>query len=83
MKTQAPTCWCEALPVVANIPVIYKDCLCATCLRHFQSPPSTPEHAGLIEGEDYYYDKSLFVFTEAYHLKKGSCCGNGCANCPY
>ncbi|MCU0471145.1 MAG: DUF5522 domain-containing protein [Arcicella sp.] len=23
------------------------------------------------------------VFTEAYHLKRGYCCKNGCRHCPY
>jgi hypothetical protein len=23
------------------------------------------------------------VWTEAYHLKRGYCCGNGCRHCPY
>ena len=33
---------------------------------------------------DFYYDKfGNMVFTEEYHLKRGSCCGNGCKNCVY
>jgi uncharacterized protein DUF5522 len=38
----------------------------------------------LIEGKDFYYnEEGLLVFTEAYHLQKGYCCGNGCKHCPY
>jgi hypothetical protein len=38
----------------------------------------------LQEGEDFYFNEQGFmVFTEQYHLKKGSCCGNGCKHCPY
>ncbi|HMX05082.1 MAG TPA: DUF5522 domain-containing protein [Chitinophagales bacterium] len=38
----------------------------------------------LIEGEDYYINaEGLFVFTAAFLLKRGFCCGNGCAHCPY
>ena len=38
----------------------------------------------LVEGEDYYInDQGLWVFTEAYHLKRGYCCGSGCRHCPY
>jgi hypothetical protein len=38
----------------------------------------------LIEGEDYYIDKSgLLVFTAQYLLARGFCCGNGCRHCPY
>ena len=38
----------------------------------------------LIEGEDFYLDKSgLMVLTEKYHLQRGTCCGKGCRHCPY
>jgi hypothetical protein len=33
--------------------------------------------------EDYYSDKGKIVFTAAYHLKRGYCCGNSCTHCPY
>ncbi len=36
-----------------------------------------------LEPEDYYFEDGLMVFTAAYHLKRGSCCGNGCRHCPY
>ena len=35
------------------------------------------------EGEDYYFENGLLVMTEAYHLKRGFCCGSGCRHCPY
>jgi hypothetical protein len=37
----------------------------------------------LVEGEDYYLEKGLLVFTAAYHRKRGYCCGSGCRHCPY
>jgi len=38
----------------------------------------------LEEGIDFYYDENkLMVLTEAFHLKKGYCCGKGCRHCPY
>ncbi|MBS1960933.1 MAG: hypothetical protein JST04_01865 [Bdellovibrionales bacterium] len=38
----------------------------------------------LREGIDYYLDENgLLVFTEAYHLARGTCCGSGCRHCPY
>lgn len=37
----------------------------------------------LVEGEDYYWDGRYMVFTEAYHWKRGVCCGNKCRHCPY
>jgi hypothetical protein len=37
----------------------------------------------LLEGEDYYWEGPYMVFTRAYHLKRGYCCGSGCRHCPY
>jgi len=38
----------------------------------------------LTEGTHFYYnEEGLVVLTEAYHLEKGYCCGNGCKHCPY
>jgi hypothetical protein len=38
----------------------------------------------LIEGEHYYYNElGYMVLTAKYHMENGSCCGNGCLNCPY
>lgn len=37
----------------------------------------------LDEGEDFYWEGGFMVFTRAYHLKRGSCCGTGCRHCPY
>ncbi|MBY0451848.1 MAG: hypothetical protein K2P92_02355, partial [Bdellovibrionaceae bacterium] len=28
-------------------------------------------------------ENGLMVMTAAYHLKRGTCCGNGCRHCPY
>ena len=37
----------------------------------------------LVEGEDYYVERGMLVFTAAYHLRRGWCCGSGCRHCPY
>ncbi|MGH9899362.1 MAG: DUF5522 domain-containing protein [Pyrinomonadaceae bacterium] len=37
----------------------------------------------LIEGEDYYLENGLMVFTSRYHLKRGYCCSSSCRHCPY
>lgn len=37
----------------------------------------------LVEGEDFYWENGLFVFTETYHRKRGYCCGSGCRHCPF
>lgn len=34
-------------------------------------------------GKLFYFENGLMVFTEAYHLKRGECCGNGCRHCPF
>lgn len=36
-----------------------------------------------LEPEDYYFEGPYMVFTAAYHLKRGFCCGSGCRHCPY
>ncbi len=34
--------------------------------------------------EDFYFTpEGYVVWTEAYHLKRGYCCGSGCRHCPY
>jgi hypothetical protein len=38
----------------------------------------------LEEGVDFYYNElGYIVLTAQYHLEKGTCCGNGCLNCPF
>ena len=32
---------------------------------------------------DYYIENGFFVFSKWYHLKRGTCCENGCRHCPY
>jgi len=46
-------------------------------LEDRKSPPE------LIEGIDYYLEAGRCVFTAAYLLGRGSCCGSGCRHCPY
>jgi hypothetical protein len=45
-----------------------------------RDPPAAPP--GLAP-EDYYFEGPYLVFTAAYHLKRGTCCGSGCRHCPY
>ncbi|PYP92082.1 MAG: hypothetical protein DMG65_05530 [Candidatus Angelobacter sp. Gp1-AA117] len=37
----------------------------------------------LVEGEDFYIENGLYVFTREYLLKRGFCCQSGCRHCPY
>lgn len=32
---------------------------------------------------DWHVENGLLVYTAAYHLKRGFCCGSGCRHCPY
>jgi len=42
------------------------------------------KEASMRLGTDYYFDeKGLMVLTEAYLLKRGTCCEKGCRHCPY
>jgi Family of unknown function (DUF5522) len=52
--------------------------------------PPVEKHPGLpaledsgLASEDYYFEGPYLVFTAAYHLKRGFCCGSGCRHCPY
>jgi hypothetical protein len=36
-----------------------------------------------LASEDFYLEGTNLVFTAAFHLKRGSCCGSGCRHCPY
>ena len=42
-----------------------------------------PKTTHLMEGIDYYLENGNYVFKAWFHLKRGSCCGNGCRHCPY
>lgn len=36
-----------------------------------------------VKGIDYTIEDGKVVMTEAFHIKRGKCCGNSCKNCPY
>jgi hypothetical protein len=42
-----------------------------------------PAAEPVLAPEDYYMEGQNLVFTAAYHLKRGYCCGSGCRHCPY
>jgi hypothetical protein len=47
--------------------------------NHPTHNPKSP----LVEGEDYYVENGLYVFTASYLKRRGYCCGSGCRHCPY
>ncbi len=52
-------------------------------MRMDDHPSSAAPQPPRLDSEDYYFEGPLMVFTAAYHLKRGSCCGSGCRHCPY
>lgn len=50
-----------------------------------QMPPKEPpsDNTKAPQQPDWYMENGLLVYTAAYHLKRGSCCGSGCRHCPY
>jgi 2-iminoacetate synthase ThiH len=36
-----------------------------------------------IKDVHYYLDGDKVIFTEAYHIQRGECCGNKCRHCPF
>jgi hypothetical protein len=68
----------------------YFDCLCNHCLETIHKKVAAAnahsfptEKSEFIEGVHFYKEGNMWVFTELYHLLKGSCCGNGCRHCVY
>ena len=47
------------------------------------APPKRTSPAPQLNPEDFYFDGPYMVFTAAYLLKRGTCCGSGCRHCPY
>lgn len=45
------------------------------------NPTGIPKHAPT--QPDSYFENGLLVYTAAFHLKRGYCCGSGCRHCPY
>jgi len=57
-----------------------KDCFCERCLKEAIENSTSKE---AVAEPDYYIENGFYVFTRSYHLKRGTCCGNGCRHCPY
>jgi Family of unknown function (DUF5522) len=49
----------------------------------YDNPPTNSSELPLVEGEDYYLEHGLFVFTAKFLLRRGYCCDNNCRHCPY
>jgi len=42
-----------------------------------------PSKHQFIKDVHYYLDGDRVVFTAAYHIQRGSCCGSKCRHCPF
>ena len=92
-------CWCAAFPQVMppkpDARCLCPSCLAKAVakrigdllsgLRHEDALALAAKHAGgeVIEHIDYTVENGDAVFSSWFLLKQGSCCGNGCRNCPY
>src|ERR1700722_4661917 len=80
-------CWCTKVKIpeelIAQIPADLRNkaCICRDCVTkyHRERNAAVPK---ILPG-DFYFEGGLMVFTAAYHLRRGYCCGNGCRCCPY
>ena len=50
-----------------------------------QSPGPAPAQVQppALQDGDFYLEGGRMVFTAAYHLRRGYCCGRQCRHCPY
>jgi hypothetical protein len=48
-----------------------------------EPPAPAPDPAPALREGDFYLEGGCMVFTAAYHLRRGYCCGNRCRHCPY
>ena len=44
--------------------------------------PEVVSNCAALPGE-FYFEAGRMVFTAAYHLRRGDCCGSGCRHCPF
>jgi hypothetical protein len=45
--------------------------------------PLGPVQPLALQDGDFYLEGDRMVFTAAYHLRRGYCCGSQCRHCPY
>ncbi len=92
-------CWCSRMPTLMPLDFSRDcqcpTCLAASLTERIEELSrektvvelvrlAAPYRGGeLIPGLDYTIEEGLMVFSRWYHLKRGTCCGNDCRNCPY
>jgi hypothetical protein len=82
-------CWCEEITVPNGaLRAFVADrlepvCLCRSCLEAFAQTAREPGDTAAVKNDFYLDENENVVFTAAYHLRRGTCCGNGCRHCPF
>ena len=88
------SCECNAVSLGEDasrfIAMNYDGCLCKSCLEHLgeaislsKSHEFPTNSETFVQGVHYYIENGNWVFTETYHILRGSCCQSGCRHCPY
>lgn len=91
---QIENCFCSSLNILSGTVIFLKktkyDCLCSNCLTEVNNLVKESEGDVFpvfgdkyVEGKHYYLENGNWVFTEFYHLLRGTCCGNACRHCAY
>jgi hypothetical protein len=82
-------CWCAKVKIpaelITQVPAESQNraCICRDCVMKFHRQANFNLPSPKILPGDFYFEGGLMVFTAAYHLRRGYCCGNGCLCCPY
>ena len=82
-------CWCSKVKIpeelLARISPEYRNkaCICWNCVMTFHRSRQNKSEGPKLLPDDFYFEAGLLVFTEAYHLRRGWCCGSNCRHCPY
>jgi hypothetical protein len=82
-------CWCFQVKIpdelIAQVPADLRNkaCICRNCVMKFHRAKANNVASPKILPSDFYFDGGLMVFTAAYHLRRGYCCGSSCRHCPY
>jgi Family of unknown function (DUF5522)/Cysteine-rich CWC len=82
-------CWCEEITLPSRVLGTFVSdslqpvCLCRSCLERLAQISRESRDPATVEKDFYLDENGNVVFTAAYHLKRGTCCGNGCRHCPF
>lgn len=77
------TCRCPACLAKAIAKQIDQSLLEHGCEKMVELARQYQNKSELVELIDYTIENGKMVFSKWYHLKRGTCCGNDCRNCPY